>query len=130
MTRFSSGVFLLGTVRINPLTILFCLPNRYLKQKSRLPDGQIFEFLLWASPANYAYETLVVNEMNGLTDLRLTPKHGNEKITSPTLKGEDITRCFGFNDQIPEDLRTLGFMAAIYFGAVWLAMEVFGRERR
>jgi len=68
--------------------------------------------------------------MNGLTDLRLTTKLGNEKITSPTLKGEDITRCFGFNDQIPEDLRTLGFMAAIYFGAVWLAMEVFGRERR
>jgi ABC-type multidrug transport system ATPase subunit/ABC-type multidrug transport system permease subunit len=106
---------------------LFC---GYLKQKSRLPDGLLYTFLLWASPGNYAYETLVVNEFDGLNDLYLTSKIGSETISSPRLSGADISHCFGFTDRIPYNLKMLSGMAAVYFAAVWLAMEIFGRERR
>ena len=112
---------------MNSLCFCFC---RFLKQKSRLPEGVFFEFLLWASPANYAYESLVVNEMNGLTGLSLTSKIGKEEVQSPELTGSEITSCFGFMDRVDYDMRMLGFMVVFYFTAVWIAMEILGRERR
>ena len=68
--------------------------------------------------------------MNGLTGLSLTSKIGKEEVQSPELTGSEITSCFGFMDRVDYDMKMLGFMVVFYFAAVWIAMDVLGRERR
>ena len=64
-------------------SIVFC---GYLLSKNRIPDGWS-----WAqdwSPANYAYEALVLNEFDGIDGLYVTSVVGENKVTAGPFTGE------------------------------------------
>ena len=106
-------------------SIVFC---GYLLSKNRIPDGWS-----WAqdwSPANYAYEALVLNEFDGIDGLYVTSVVGENKVTAGPFTGEQILHCFGFIKDIPSMVRSLWIMAAVYLSAIFLLLKTIIRESR
>mmetsp|Transcript_1019 Transcript_1019/g.1696 ORF Transcript_1019/g.1696 Transcript_1019/m.1696 type:complete len:319 (-) Transcript_1019:308-1264(-) len=106
-------------------SLLFC---GFLLNKKRIPAG--FEWILWWSPGNYAYEALVENEFTGLEDLYITSVLADEVIRAGPFTGTNLAHCFGFEDRVTSDVWTLLVMAGVYFGAVMVVMELFIKEKR
>jgi ABC-type multidrug transport system permease subunit len=106
-------------------SLLFC---GFLLNKKRIPDG--FEWILWWSPGNYAYEALVENEFQGLDGLYITSVLADEVIRAGPFTGSNLAHCFGFEDRVGTDVWTLVIMAGVYFTAVLIVMELFIKEKR
>jgi ABC-type multidrug transport system permease subunit len=106
-------------------SLLFC---GFLLSKSATPDS--FKWLQHWSPGSYAYEALVFNEMHNLTGLYVTSTISKETIRAGPFTGDELAHCFGFLDEVDFDVSVLLGMAAAYFAAVLLVMQVYIKEKR
>ncbi|KAL2912287.1 FAD-dependent urate hydroxylase [Polyrhizophydium stewartii] len=109
---------------IATLVMLFeMLFGGLLLNKSSIPPA--FQWLQRLSFFNYAFEALVVNEVNGLT---LVEEKFGLKIDVP---GSLILQAFGLNAQgYWEDVKLLCIMASVFFGVAFLWLQIVVKERR
>jgi ATP-binding cassette subfamily G (WHITE) protein 2 len=106
-------------------SLLFC---GFLLNKTRIPPA--FTWVLAWAPGNYAYEALVLNEFDGLTELYITTTISKETVKAGPFTGKEISHCFGFLQEEDFELAVLFGMAAVYFIAVLVVMELFIKEKR
>ncbi|KAL5039223.1 hypothetical protein BDV3_002607 [Batrachochytrium dendrobatidis] len=109
---------------IATLVMLFeMLFGGLLLNKSSIPPA--FQWMQRISFFNYAFEALVVNEVNGLS--LLEEKFGL-KIDVP---GSVILQAFGL-DALGywEDVKLLGIMCMVFIGIAFIWLQLFVRERR
>eukprot|EP00842_Homolaphlyctis_polyrhiza_P002889 jgi/Hompol1/3600/HPOL_006637-RA len=94
-----------------------------LLNKSSIPPA--FQWMQRLSFFNYAFEALVVNEVNGLT---LVEEKFNLKIDVP---GSFILQAFGLDAQgFWRDIQALGIMASVFIGVAFLWLQFVVKERR
>jgi len=106
-------------------SLLFC---GFLLAKDSIPDA--FNFLVWWSPASYAYEALVYNEFDGLENLYITTTISKSTVSAGPFTGAEIAHCFKFLDEVGYDTVMLLIMAGGYFALVLVVMQIFVKEKR